>query len=122
MGTNYIRIRDRVTRTGAHLRPTVRVKTAQAALLAVALGTVAGGCVLLIIRAFFHANPIPGVIGALGLAEFVREIRQLTTWWRDGDRARDPIPIPWQVQLPAVFLAGVIWSWAWLVAWGWLRT
>jgi hypothetical protein len=63
MGTKftYLHIRDRLadraTRAHARLHPTVRVKTAQAAILAISLGAVAGFSIFLLVTAILHTAP-----------------------------------------------------------------
>jgi hypothetical protein len=115
-------IRAQATRARAALRPTVQVKIAQAAVLALALGVVAGLGSFLLVRAALHLNPFAGVFGALVLVEAGRELGRLLGWWQQADRSREPVPIVWQMQLAHVVVAGLIV--AGLVLWvaAWLRT
>ncbi len=119
MATRYLRAQ--AIRARAAMRPTVRVKVLQAALLAIALGTVAGFAIFLLVIAALHRAPFAAVLGGGVLYVFVQQLRQLGGWWTTADRAREPIPISWELQLLSVIVAGIIWAWLRYLVWAWLR-
>jgi hypothetical protein len=119
MAARYIR--DQASRARAAMRPTVQVKVTQAALLAVALGTVAGFAVFLLVLAVLHRAPLAAVLGGAVLYVFWQQLRQLAGWWQHGDRAREPIPICWEIQLLSTVVAGLLWAWLRVLLTAWLK-
>jgi len=109
MATRYLR--EQAIRARAAMRPTVRVKVTQAALLALALGTVAGFAIFLLVVAALHRAPLAAVLGGGVLYVFIQQLRQLAGWWQAAERAQEPIPISWELQLLSVIVTGIIFAW-----------
>jgi hypothetical protein len=104
-------LRERTTRARAAMQPTLRVKAPQAAILAVSLGTVFGFAGFLLVSAAIHGSVAAAILGAGILYVVGTQILGLLEWWRVADRARQPIPISWEMQLLSVIVAGLVWAW-----------
>jgi hypothetical protein len=115
-------IREQTNRVRAAMQPTLRVKRPQAAILAVALGTVAGFAIFLLVTAAVHGSIPAAVLGAGVLYVFGQQLRQLLTWWQTADRTKQPIPISWELQTLSIVAAGVILAWLKFLITTWLNT
>jgi len=118
------RATQRVTQAVMGLRPTLRVKTAHAVLLAVALTLLAGFSLFLTVRGVLHVNALAGVTGVALLYMSSREGHKLVGWWRANTRTRIrfPIPIGTLSQLLIGAAAGIIVLWLRALISAWLKT
>jgi hypothetical protein len=53
---------------------------------------------------------------------FAQQLRQLATWWTAADRAKEPIPVSWEIQTLSVIVAGILLAWLRFLAATWLKT